>query len=213
MTEKETYRGEKILILILMLAVSASGWFMYNAVDLTGPQIPPEKGDPLYIMSHSPSQLLDSVDIDHLTSRNATVFDLENSKVIYSKAANRKTRPASLTKMMTCLVAIENIKDLNDKFTFSSKLINKLDGTGLAVAGFKKNETVSCKTLLYGTMLPSGADCACALAKKSTGSEKKFVALMNKKAKKLKMSRTHFSNPVGSDSRGTYTTTNDLTKR
>ena len=152
MTEKETYRGEKILILILMLAVSASGWFMYNAVDLTGPQIPPEKGDPLYIMSHSPSQLLDSVDVDHLTSRNATVFDLENSKVIYSKAANRKTRPASLTKMMTCLVAIENIKDLNDKFTFSSKLINKLDGTGLAVAGFKKNETVSCKTLLYGTM-------------------------------------------------------------
>lgn len=212
MTEKETYRGEKILILILMLAASASGWFMYNAVDLTGPQIPPEKGDPLYIMSHSPSQLLDSVDVDHLTSRNATVFDLENSKVIYSKAANRKTRPASLTKMMTCLVAIENIKDLNDKFTFSSKLINKLDGTGLAVAGFKKNETVSCKTLLYGTMLPSGADCACALAKKSAGSEKKFVALMNKKAKKLKMSRTHFSNPVGSDSRGTYTTTNDLTK-
>lgn len=127
MTEKETYRGEKILILILMLAVSASGWFMYNAVDLTGPQIPPEKGDPLYIMSHSPSQLLDSVDVDHLTSRNATVFDLENSKVIYSKAANKKTRPASLTKMMTCLVAIENIKDLNDKFTFSSKLINKLD--------------------------------------------------------------------------------------
>lgn len=61
-------------------------------------------------------------------------------------------------------------------------------------------------------MLPSGADCACALAKKSAGSEKKFVALMNKKAKKLKMSRTHFSNPVGSDSRGTYTTTNDLTK-
>ena len=101
MTEKETYRGEKILILILMLAVSASGWFMYNAVDLTSPQIPPEKGDPLYIMSHSPSQLLDSVDVDHLTSRNATVFDLENSKVIYSKAANKKTRPASLTKMIS----------------------------------------------------------------------------------------------------------------
>ena len=85
--------------------------------------------------------------------------------------------------MMTCLVAIENIKDLNDKFTFSSKLINKLDGTGLAVAGFKKNETVSCKTLLYGTMLPSGADCACALAKKSAGSEKKIRCTHEQKGK------------------------------
>ena len=126
--------------------------------------------------------------------------------MIYEKNSNEQTKVASLTKIMTCLVSLENISNLDDTVTVQYQDLIGLKG--YAVAGFRVGDEVSYKDLLYALMLPSGADAALALSNNIDN----FIDKMNNKAKELNMTNTSFSNPIGMDNDNNYSTAADLSK-
>lgn len=146
-----------------------------------------------------------------LNSQFAIAIDMNDSTVLYSKKPDVKIQIASMTKIMTAVVALENIKDLDEKFVLSGDLIKEVTPDE-SVAGLWIGETVSYRDLLYGLMLPSGADAAYALVNKTAGSSKKFVEMMNDKAQQLGLKNTHFSNVVGLDGSQNYSTVSDIAK-
>ena len=143
----------------------------------------------------------------NIKSDKAIVYNLNDDNIIYEKNSEEETKIASLTKIMTCLVALENIKSLDELVTVT---YNDLKGlNGYAKAGFKVGDEVSYKDLLYALMLPSGADAAQILANNIAGSSEEFVNLMNKKVSDLKLKHTKFSNPIGMDDEN-YSTAYDM---
>ena len=129
-------------------------------------------------------------------------------KIIFEKNSNEITSIASLTKIMTTIVAIENIEDLDAKVTITEKDFNGLYDASLA--GFEVGDEVTYRDLLYGTMLPSGAEASQALANNISGSVNGFAGLMNEKAKELGMKNTHFVNTSGLDINNHYSTVYDV---
>lgn len=147
---------------------------------------------------------------DEIYSPNVILINLENDKVLYEKNKDEKVFPASLTKIMTTIVALEKLPNLNEKIKLTNKIFEKLKNTGAAVAGFSLDESIPIIDLLYGIMLPSGAEAAIGIAEDISGSEENFVKLMNEKAKVLNMQNTHFANVTGLHNENHYTTVNDL---
>ncbi|MEK0315718.1 D-alanyl-D-alanine carboxypeptidase family protein [Cohnella sp. 56] len=147
---------------------------------------------------------------DHLYSSHAILVRLDDGKTLMEKKQNERVYPASLTKIMTAILAIERIPDLSTPITLDPDMFAKLQQENASVAGFLPGERVSAIDLLYGVMLPSGADASIGLATHIAGSEKKFAALMNKKAKSLGMNNTHFANATGLHDPNHYTTVRDL---
>ncbi len=132
---------------------------------------------------------------------------VEDNEVIAGRDADTKIYPASMTKVMTLLVAVENISDLdNSYYTFKYDELNDLYVDDASVAGYLVDEKVSARELLYGLVLPSGADAAIGLANIVAGSETKFAELMNKKVEELGLKHTHFVNTSGLYDDNQYTT-------
>lgn len=125
-------------------------------------------------------------------SRHAILLDAQSGRVLAQKRADERTAPASLTKMMTVLLAIEAEPDLDKQVTLPEDIFPALQTEKASMAGFVPDETVTVRDLLYGAMLPSGAECCEALAQLVSGSEENFAALMNQKAAELGMKNTHF---------------------
>lgn len=111
------------------------------------------------------------------------MYNLNDDAIIFEKNKDEKTEIASLTKIMTCIVAIENIDNLNDTVVMKSADFKGLAEANASVAGFSIGDKVTYMDLLMGLFLPSGADAALALANNIGGNEKNFVKLMNEKAK------------------------------
>ena len=132
-------------------------------------------------------------------SRHAILLDAQSGRVLAQKRADERTAPASLTKMMTVLLAIETEPDLDKQVTLPEDIFPALQTEKASMAGFVPDETVTVRDLLYGAMLPSGAECCEALARLVSGSEDNFAELMNQKAAELGMKNTHFTNATGSD--------------
>lgn len=145
-----------------------------------------------------------------IQSNNAVLYNTNDNEIIFTKNENQKVQIASLTKIMTALVTLENIKNLNEKVVLKNEDFNKIKEENLVTAGFIANETVTYNDLLYGLLLPSGADAAKALARLVGGSEEKFIKKMNEKAKELNLKNTHFSNPIGLDDSSNYSTASDM---
>lgn len=145
-----------------------------------------------------------NIDID---SSKAIIYNLNDDKVLYEKASNEKTKIASLTKIMTCLVALDKITNIDDEVTVEYQDLKNLKG--YAVAGFRVGSKVTYKDLLYALMLPSAADAANILSRSIAGSVDEFVKLMNDKANSLGLKNTHFSNPIGMDE-DNYSTAADM---
>lgn len=114
---------------------------------------------------------------DEISSEHAILIDLSTGKILCEKSSREKTYPASLTKIMTTILAIENIEDLNCEITVPESIYNNLYADNASMAGFLPNEKAKAKDLLYGTMLPSGAEAAESLALYISGSESDFVKL------------------------------------
>lgn len=150
-----------------------------------------------------------ALEIEGLNSKYVIVYNKDEDKIIYEKNAEEKTAIASLTKIMTTLVAIENIEDLNEKVTITTKMLNGIPYDA-SVAGLKVGETYTYDELLYASMIPSGADATQALAVSLTGSINNFVDKMNDKAKELKLEDTNFVNTTGLDINGHYSTAKDV---
>lgn len=144
-----------------------------------------------------------------LISDKYILYNLNDNKILTSKDENVKTQIASLTKLMTVLVATENIKNFNEKVTITSEMINNIEWD-VAKIGLKKGQVVTYDDLLFCTMLPSAADCANGLAISIGGSYDKFVEMMNEKANDLGLKNTHFANPVGLYAKENYSTAYDV---
>ncbi|MDD6478987.1 MAG: D-alanyl-D-alanine carboxypeptidase [Oscillospiraceae bacterium] len=143
-------------------------------------------------------------------SKHVIVMDLSDRSVKASRAAFERAYPASTTKIMTLLVAVENITDLTDTFTMSYEITDPLYVEGATVAGFLAGEVINLKDMLYGIILPSGGDASVGVAMKIAGSEKAFVDLMNEKARQLKLKDTNFTNCTGLFNKNHYTTAADM---
>lgn len=140
-------------------------------------------------------------------SENAVLYNMNKDTILYEKNRDEKVKVASLTKIMTTIIALENINNIKEETIMPEEAFYNLDG--YVLSGIRPNELITYEDLLYGTMLPSAADCANAVAIKVSGSVDSFVELMNKKAMELNMNNTHFSNPVGIDE-DNYSTVNDI---
>ena len=143
-----------------------------------------------------------------LASDCALLINADTGKVLYSKNENLRHANASTTKIMTCILALENSK-MNETVKFSARA-TALEPTKLYA---RTGETFYMRDLLYSLMVPSHNDTAAAIAEHISGSQSKFVSLMNKKAVQLGCTDTHFATPNGLDAGYThYTTASDLAK-
>lgn len=143
-----------------------------------------------------------------INARHAVILDRASGTVLYSKNENEKCKMASTTKIMTCIVTLEHINNLQETVTVSKKAA----GTGGSRLGLSTNDTISVENLLYGLMLVSGNDAAVCLAEYVGGSIEGFANLMNQKAIELGLSSTNFVSPHGLDHNDHYTTAYELAK-
>lgn len=151
-------------------------------------------------------------DVPTIHSNNALLLESKTGKVIMEKGTNQHIYPASLTKIMTAILAIEHFENLKTTFKIEQSDLDYLKDKNASVAGFQAGDEVSVEDLLYGTILSSGADATTTLAKAISGSEEDFAKLMNKKAKEIGMDKTHFVNASGLHHPNHFTTVEDLSK-
>lgn len=146
------------------------------------------------------------------TSAAIELVNLDSNTVVYEKNANMRREPASTTKIMTFIVVDEHVKDPdNTKVTVTKQVVDKLLGTGSSLSGIKQNDVLTVTQLLNCMLVPSGNDAALVLADYvGNGDVDAFVDLMNKKAKELGCTGTHFNNPHGLHDDNHYTTAHDL---
>lgn len=145
--------------------------------------------------------------VPEITAEAAELYCTNLEKPVYQKNASKKIDPYSITKILTCYLAIENL-DLDQVETISQYASTQLEnGTTI---NLKEGEKISVKNLLYGAMLESGNDAARALSEAVAGSEKKFAALMNEQAKEWGCKNTHFVNSNGWKNDEHYTTAHDM---
>jgi len=142
-----------------------------------------------------------------IKSRAALTIDASTGEILFSKNSNWRLPPASTTKLMTAIVAIEN-EDLSRVVTISKKASR----AARTKAGFKEGDQIKIEGLLYAALLGSANDAAVALAEAISGSEQRFVPLMNEKARSIGAEDTKFINATGLPGDGQYTTALDLSK-
>ncbi|MBQ8297403.1 MAG: D-alanyl-D-alanine carboxypeptidase [Ruminococcus sp.] len=157
--------------------------------------------------SLSPTAVQFSEEFD---TKYAVLIDTETNEIIAHRNPDTIMYPASLTKIMTLIVAVENIEDLSDTVEITADMIDPMIDMEASRAGFVAGETPTMEQVLYGMMLPSGADASLAAAKYVAGSEAAFVELMNSKAQEIGLKNTHFTNPVGLHDENHYSTAVDM---
>lgn len=145
-----------------------------------------------------------------VTSHHVILYNMLDDTEIYEENSNERVSIASLTKIMTTIVALENISDYEQVVTIKDE--DFVGTIGYSEAGFKTGDKATIMDLLYGIMLPSGADAVNAVVRVTAGSEEKFVKLMNEKAKEIGLTNTSFANPVGRDDEDNYSTAYDVAK-
>ncbi len=140
-------------------------------------------------------------------AKAAALADVASGRILFSQRGDEQMKIASLTKIMTAIVAIEH-GNLDDNLKVSKRAAGK-EGSSLYL---KEGEKMSLRNALYGLMLRSGNDAAMAIAEHVGGSVEGFAFLMNKKAEELGLENSHFMNPHGLDEQGHYSSANDLAK-
>ena len=154
---------------------------------------------------------LATFDPDAQTSTKCIVLmDADTGTALFEKNADERAFPASTTKIMTCLVALEN-GNLDDEVTVGEEVQRGFYSQS-SMMGLTPGEKLTLRDLIYGLMLVSGNDAAAAIAVHVGGSIEEFVNLMNQKAASLGMSNTHFVNPHGVHTEEHYTTARDMAK-
>ena len=153
-------------------------------------------------------RLLSSRTSFSVAAKAALLIDLNTGRAVYEQDADERVYPASLTKIMTCLLALEN-GNLSDVVTVSASALDDLDADS-SVAGLQVGEQMTLENLLYCMMVVSGNDACNVIAEQIAGSITDFVRMMNQRAYELGCLNTHFSNPHGLHDENHYTTARDL---
>lgn len=135
----------------------------------------------------------------------AVVIDFDTGRVLYDKNGDEKRKMASLTKIMTSILLVENC-DMEEQIEVPKKAAQ----IGGSTVGLKAGDIVTAKSLLYGMLLPSGNDCAYTVAIHLGGTIENFAKMMNDKAKVLGLTSTNFVNPHGLDKENHYTTAKEM---
>ena len=143
-----------------------------------------------------------------LAAKGAIVMDASSGCVLYSKNMNKKYYPASTTKIMTCLLAVEN-SSLSETVTFSKKAINSIDYDSSNL-GMKPGEQITMKDALYGAMLKSANEYCNAIGETIAGSMESFVVMMNERAEEIGCKNTHFVTTNGLHNENHYVSAYDL---
>lgn len=162
------------------------------------------------LLQHAQSTATTRVLGGEISSQNAIMIDLATNEVLMTKDGDARIYPASMTKMMTLIVAYEHVSSLEDTFEMTTEIVDALYIANATVAGFVPGEKVRLDDLMYGLILPSGGDCAVALAVHIAGSEAAFAELMNQKAAEIGLKSTHFVNPSGLHDPGQYSTCHEI---
>ena len=144
-----------------------------------------------------------------LYSNNVLLTDIEGN-ILYEKNSDERFYPASLTKIMTVIVALENLDDLDYSVQIPGYIYEYIAAEDASTAGFEAYDTVTVEDLLYGAILSSGAECCLTLADMISGTEYDFAALMNDKAEELGMDNTNFTNCTGLHNYDHYSTAEDI---
>lgn len=148
---------------------------------------------------------LDGVTLD--TEQEGLLLDIDNQSVMFSKGAYQRVYPASITKIMTAMLALK-YGNMDDTVTITQE--NVTLEAGSQVCGFVAEDRVTMNKLLHGLLVFSGNDAASAIATHISGSEAEFVNLMNSYAAQLGCTGTHFTNPHGLQNEDHYTTPYDI---
>lgn len=153
-----------------------------------------------------------AISSDTLNSGYACLLDRSTGAVIAAKNADMRIAPASLTKIATAITVIEMCDDFDEMLTVTRKTVDDMYLEGASVVGFLANEQASVVDMLYGVMLPSGADAAVTLAERFGGTESGFAELINQKMADIGLADTHFVNVTGLDADGHYSTAADIAR-
>ena len=200
------YKKNKIFILVVFI-------FYFLAI-LTPPIFADESNELLDDNSTIKEEIVETIEtssketsLPDINSRSAVVIDRNTNTILFGKQENEKRKMASTTKIMTCLIVLEN-SNLSETVEISKKSA----GTGGSRLGLKTGDKITVNDLLYGLMLCSGNDTAVALAEHVGGSIEGFANIMNNRAKELGLENTHFITPHGLDADDHYTTAFELAK-
>ncbi len=185
-----------ILIIIVNICfypidVNAEG----SAIDIAGNA---SAGDAGFIPADAPA----------INAQAAIVMDLDTGDILYEKNAHQQLYPASITKVMTCLLAVEN-GNVNDVITVSDSVMEQVE-EGSSAIGLQSGEQLTLKDALYGMMLNSGNECALAIAEHIAGSTGAFSIMMNDRARELGCTDSNFVNPNGLQDQNHYTSCYDM---
>ena len=148
-------------------------------------------------------------DVEAITTPHLILYEAGSDTVLYEKKSHEKAFPASTTKIMTCIVALEYSGNADAVYVCGNESINGF-GSQSSLLGLRPGYKVTIKDMVYGLMLCSGNDCGACLAVATSGSMEGFVALMNKKAEELGMTGTHYTNAHGLHNEEHYTTAYDM---
>ena len=149
-------------------------------------------------------------DAPDITSEYVYLVDSGNGQVIWSLNSEDRMYPASMTKLMTEILAIEALTEPDERVMITPEMTAGLYEANASVAGYQIGDEPTVRDLLYGTALASGAECVNALAILTDGSVQAFVDHMNRKAEELGMHDTHFVNPTGLHDGDHYSTCRDI---
>lgn len=173
--------------------------------DISQTDVPVDDGGQQYAMSNT-------IDLSGLYSQYAVLVDSETGEVLAERRKDETMYPASLTKIMTAVLAMEKADSLDEVITVPEEIFPQLYAEEASMAGFLPGEEATVRDLLYGVLLPSGAECCLTLAIHFAGTEEAFVQQMNEKAAQLGMANTNFCNSTGLHDSRHYTTAADLAK-
>lgn len=150
------------------------------------------------------------VDEEKIHSSNVGVYNIEDMSLIYGKNIDERISIASITKVMTAIVAVENVEDVYNSVKIDYNQISKWLYEELSIAGIYDGQELTYYDLIATMLIPSGADSAIFIASNSFKNYDEFINKMNEKASELGMNSTHFSNPVGYDDENNYSTIEDV---
>ncbi len=149
---------------------------------------------------------------DLIEADGALLMDAKSSTILYAKNENTHYYPASITKVLTAIVVLEHVENLEEKVTFSQEATRgNLEANSTVIAA-SPGDKLSVRDCLYSLLLHSANDCANALAEHVAGSNEKFAELMNQKAQEIGCENSHFTNPSGLNNPEHYTSALDMAK-
>lgn len=200
-----------VICLIIGLAAGTAEILGSRITDQPEEEEPP--GDAALVAkaasTHEGKNIQDSADLA-LGAEGAILIDTKDKTVLFEKNADKKMYPASTTKIMTALVALETLEEIGAGQDSRVTVPDEAAGLEGSSVYLKAGQQVTMEELLYGMMLQSGNDAAAAVAICCGGDMETFVEKMNDKAAALGCGSTHFTNPSGLHDEGHYTTARDL---